>query len=138
MSVYRFNLEDPEIKYGLIIEKGIDSQLLMMPELKDNGLSVDWVEEHGVERFSGFQRYKSKMYTIQCVIIGDTEQDMLQKYNALEAFLTGPAFMLDDVSKNRRWEVLYNKMTSITKQGRWIRFTIELIDDFPTLKKAIE
>jgi len=133
MSAYRFNGVDPEITYGLIIERGIDSQILTIPELKDNGLSIDWAEENGTERYHGLRKFKSKSYNITGVIIASSPVDLQTKFNALATFfITTGEFNLDDVSKSRRWKVFYNKTTSQEKlNSRALRMTFELIDDYP-------
>ncbi|MDM1049382.1 hypothetical protein [Sphingobacterium hotanense] len=134
MSVYRFNGLDPEISFGLTIERGVDSQLLTIPELKDNGLSIDWAEENGTERYHGIRRFKSKTYSITGVIIASSPSELMQKYTALsQFFITTGEFNLDDIKKARRWKVFYSKTTAQVKlNSRSLRLTFELIDDYPT------
>ncbi|WP_286777004.1 hypothetical protein [Sphingobacterium sp. UBA2074] len=133
MSTYRFNGVDPETAYGLIIERGIDSQLMTIPELKDNGLSIDWANENGTERYHGMRKFKSKTYSITGVIIASSPTDLQTKFNALATFfITTGEFNFDDTGKSRRWKVFYNKTTSQEKlNSRAIRLTFELIDDYP-------
>ncbi|QBQ41216.1 hypothetical protein E2P86_08620 [Sphingobacterium psychroaquaticum] len=138
MSAYRINGIDPEITYGLTIEKGFNASVRAMPELKDNGLSIDWADDNGVDRYHGIRKFASKSYQVQCVIIATSAADLLTKYNALETFLlTTGLFNLDDLNAGRRYKVFYNKMTSLTTSITWARFTLELIDDFPTDKFPI-
>ncbi|WP_282638091.1 hypothetical protein [Sphingobacterium thalpophilum] len=134
MSVYRFNGIDPETAYGLVIEQGIDTELLTIPELKDNGLSIDWADENGTERYLGMRRFKSKVYQVTGVIIASSAVDLHTKFkNLSNFFITTGEFNFDDTSKGRRWKVFYNKNTSSSKlNSKAIRLTIELIDDYPT------
>lgn len=133
MSVYRINGVDPEITYKMIIERGIDAQVLNMPKLKDNGLSISWADENGTERYHGSRKFESQNLTIKCLIRGTNKVDALAKYNALKSFLTSTGeFNLDDVSKGRRWKLFYNSMPSLTTGSSWMRFTLELINDYPT------
>lgn len=134
MSAYRFNGADPEVSFGLTIERGIDSQLLTIPELKDNGLSIDWADENGTERYHGLRKFRSKTYTVSGVIIASSANDLQEKFNALaQFFITTGEFNLDDTSKSRRWKVFYNRTTGQKKlNSRSLRITFELIDDYPT------
>ena len=133
MSTYRFNGLDPELLYSLTIVKGIDSELMTIPELKDNGLSIDWADENGTERYHGTRRFKSKTYSVSGVIITSSPSDLQTKFNALATFfMTTGEFNFDDINKDRRWKVFYNKVTSVEKiNNRSLRITFELIDDYP-------
>ncbi|SMG32467.1 hypothetical protein [Sphingobacterium psychroaquaticum] len=138
MSAYRINGVDPETQYKMTIEKGFNASVRVMPELKDNGLSIDWADDNGVDRYHGIRKFTSKTYQIQCVIIGTSAEDLLPRYNALETFLlTTGIFEMDDLNGNRRYKVFYNRMTSLSTGPTWARFTLELIDDFPTDKFPI-
>lgn len=133
MSAYRINGIDPELQYGLIVEKGVDAEILAMPALKDSGLDIDFVEENGTDRYHGSRKFESKRYQVQCCIKAESATALMVKYNALEQFLLNTAvFNFDDVIKNRRWKVFYKRMEIIDKGISWIRFRLELIDDYPT------
>ena len=137
-SSYRINAKDPETEYKLTIEKSFNSQVRLMPELKDNGLSINWAGENGVERYHGVRKFNSKTYAIPCVIIGKSTIDLQAHFDKLETFLTTTGiFNLDDLNINRRYKVFYNRMTSLQVNGSWARFVIELIDDYPTDKFPI-
>jgi len=134
MSDYRINGVDPETLYKLIIERGIDAQIRPAAELKENGLSIDWIGENGTERYHGIKTFKSKTYTIPCVLICSTNSEFNTKYEALKLFLhtTTSEFNLDIVSRNRRYKVSYLNMTGYQKYGPAARFNLILIDDHPT------
>lgn len=132
MSRYRWNGQDPYTEYNLIIERGIDGQLLQMPALKDNGLTTDWADENGKERYNGMRRFEERTVSVSCTMECSSEQELLTSYDALEQFLlNSDEFNFDDLVKNRRWKVFYSRMTSLVRIGNSARFTIELIDNYP-------
>jgi len=138
MSDYRINGVDPELQYRLVIERGFNSQVRTMPELKDNGLSINWAGDDGTERYHGNRKFGSKSYSIGCAIMGNSPTDLLENYNRLEEFLlTSEIFHIDDLNAARRYKVFYSKMTSLQVYGSWARFSLELIDDYPTDKFPI-
>lgn len=132
MSAYRFNGVDPEITYNLTVERGIDAEILRMPSLKNSGLDVEWAGENGTERYHGSRKFESKTYQVPCLIQAASAADLLAKYEALEQFLLNTAvFNFDDVGKGRRWKVFYKSMTIVGKGMNWVRFRLELVDDYP-------
>lgn len=133
MDRYKFDGVNVYEEYNLIIEKGIDSQLLQMPSLKDNGLSINWADENGTERYTGLRRFEERVVQIHCTMVCSSETEMMAKYGALESFLLGAdEFTLTDENKGRYWKVFYSKMTSLVKIGHSLRFTLELVDNYPT------
>ncbi|TDQ79589.1 hypothetical protein [Sphingobacterium yanglingense] len=138
MSNYRINGQDPETLYNLQILKGIYEQLDQKAELKDNGLSIDWAEENGTERYHGLQRFKSKTYNIQCLIKCNTSAEYDASIEAFDDFIdTAGEFNLDIVSKNKRLKVSFLNMTNFKKYGNSATFTLVLADDYPTEKFTI-
>lgn len=132
MSRYKFNGVDVMQAYNLIVERGIDGQLLMMPPLKDNGLSMNWADENGTDRYLGDRKFESRTINVACTMECNSAEELMQKYEALQSFLlTTGEFNFDDILKGRRWKVFYNRMVSLVRIGNSVRFTIELIDDYP-------
>lgn len=68
MSRYKFNGVDVMQAYNLIVERGIDGQLLMMPPLKDNGLSMNWADENGTDRYLGDRKFESRTINVACTM----------------------------------------------------------------------
>lgn len=133
MSDYRMAGYDPETRYRLHILKGINEQIDSFPELKDNGLSVDWAGENGTERYHGIKKFRSKTYSIPCAVLCSTS---LQYETSLQAFkdflLTAGEFNLDIISRNKRLKVSYLNMTDFRRHGNNALFTLALVDDHPT------
>lgn len=133
MSNYRINGQDPETVYRLQILKGIYEQLDEMPELKENGLSIDWASENGTERYHGLQRFKSKTYNVSCALMCDTLSHYQTSLQAFKDFLkTAGEFNLDIVSLNKRVKVSFMNMTGFKRYGNKALFTLVLVDDHPT------
>lgn len=133
MSNYRINNQDPYTLWGLTFLDGTADQIESVPELKDNGLSIDWANENGTERYHGIKRFKSKTYDIPCVILSNSDSDFTVKLEAFKTFLiTAGEFNLDIISKNRRYKVSYLNMTNYQRYGSNATFTLVLVDDFPT------
>lgn len=139
MGRYKFNNIDVSDVFGVKILKGIDSQLMKIPDLKNNGLSINWAGENGTERYYGNRKFESKTYIMQCLIIGVDKSDLISKYDSLESFLMNEElFNFDDVLNNRRYKVFFNKMNIDKKERNWMLISIELIDDFPTDKFTVQ
>jgi hypothetical protein len=140
MSNYRWNGVDPQVTYGLFFKQGVDAELMKLPKLKDNGLSISWADEDGTERYHGVRKFESRSLSIGCVMIANSESQLMSRYNSLTTFLlTNGEFNFDVISRNRRYKVSYQDMTSVNKITNFIghskvaiQFTIILIDDYPT------
>ena len=133
MSNYRINNQDPATVWNLHFLDGTTDQLEISPELKENGLSIDWANENGTERYHGIKKFKSKTYNLPCAILSNSESDFDAKIEALKAFLiTAGEFNLDIISKDRRYKVSYLNMTNYQRYGSNATFTLVLVDDYPT------
>lgn len=132
MSNYRINSQDPVATWNLHILK-TKEQFEVMPELKDNGLTIDWASENGTERYHGLKRFKSKTYNIPCAILCTTESEYQIKLEAFKTFLlTAGEFNLDVLDKGRRYKVSYLNMSDYQRFGASATFTLILADDHPT------
>lgn len=140
MSDYRWNGNDPETTFGLTFRPGLDAELMKMPRLKDNGLSINWAGENGTERYHGSRKFDTRTLSIGCNMIASSEANLLSNFQNLKSFLlTNGEFNFDIVSRNKRYKVSYQDMSSITKvtpqfKGRSkvaISFFLTLLDDHP-------
>lgn len=145
MSDYRWNTYDPATQWGLYFDKGLDSQLLKAPKLKDNGLSMSWADENGTERYLGTRRFDSRTLVIPCNLLATSEADFHTRYNALCDFLmTTGEFNFDVVSRNRRYKVSYLDMSGFEKltvfkgnNNIGVKLSITLADDHPATRFTI-
>ncbi|PVH26293.1 hypothetical protein [Sphingobacterium corticibacter] len=133
MANFLINNQDTVSAYGLHFLKGTYSQLDAMPELKDNGLSIDWASEDGTERYHGEKRFQSITYNLPCAILATSTADYEQKLRALQNFLiTAGEFTLDLMGRYRRFKLSYQNMTGFNRIGNNAQFTLVLINDHPT------
>lgn len=138
MANFLINGQDTVAAYGLHFLKGTYSQLDAMPELKDNGLSIDWAGENGVERYHGAKRFQSITYNLPCAILANSTADYETKLRALQTFLiTAGEFTLDLAGRNRRFKLSYQNITGFSRAGNTARFTLVLINDHPTERLII-
>lgn len=138
MSTYRFNTTDPETTWGLHFGPGLDAQLLAAPRKKDNGLSINWADENGTERYHGIKAFESKIYNVDCYIIANGQSDFITKWNALVTFLTTQGeFEFKVLRLSRLWKVSYMDMGVPVKYGQFssgpvaFKFNLQLVDDHP-------
>ncbi len=133
MANFLINNQDTVSAYGLHFLKGTYSQLDAMPELKDNGLSIDWAGEDGTERYHGDKRFQSITYNLPCAILAASSADYEQKLHSLQTFLiTAGEFNFDITCRNRRFKLSYQNMTGFNRIGNNAQFTLVLINDHPT------
>ncbi len=124
---------------GVSVEWGFNATTRSLPTIKNNGLSINWVDENGTDRYFGTPKFESKTYNISFVCIGSSPQDFENKYNAFSnLILTGQLIIFDDNKKNRRYKLAYSRMTSYNQVMTYsARFSIEFIDDYPLEKFPI-
>lgn len=139
MSNYRFRKTgtttqiDIEATYGLIFEKGADAELWKFPARKDNGLSISFVDESGTDRYLDNPKFESRTIHIPCVIFGNNRNDVITKLRSLQNFLISSGrFDLIDLAKQKLWKVYYNSLSNMELYDNFCKFTVEIIDDYPT------
>lgn len=144
MRQYKFNQYDVKTHFGITFLRGVDSQLLLFGAKKDNGLDIDWINQHGTERYHSESFFKTKRYEIDMMMQAKDETEFWQRYHSLEDFFrTSGEFNFDLVHRNRRFKVSYSEMTTVenlTDLGTGavaVIFTIILLDDHPAERFTI-
>lgn len=134
------NNQDAYEVYGLIINKGVDRELLKPPKSKP-GFSYDWGDENGIETDPDEPPvFERKTYNLPMTLMADNYSDFATKYTEFVNFLlTAKEFNLDISHLNRRFIVRYQSVTSFDKltpfhSGGKIgcALWLQLTDDYPT------
>lgn len=141
---YKFNNLDTLTTYGIVFRKGTYNELLKLPKRKE-GLTINWANENGTERYLGEPRYETLVYNLPIAIVAKSEAEFWAKYNALTDFLIASGeFDFDVIDINRRFRVSYSDMTSFDKltnikgsNNIGVYLTLQLFNDHPTERTAI-
>lgn len=144
INKYRFNNNDVFATYGIVFRPGTYNELLKLPKRKE-GISINWANENGTERYLGAPRYETIVYNLPITLISKSEAEFWAKYNAFTSFLiTSGEFNLDVVEMNRRFKVSYSDMTSFDKLTQIkgsnniaASMTLQLFNDHPAERMVI-
>src|SRR5690606_12344878 len=134
------NNQDAYEVYGLVINKGVDRELLK-PPVKKEGYAYDWGDEDGIETDPDESPvFERKRYNLPLTLMADNYSDFATKYTEFVNFLlTAKEFNLDISHLSRRFIVRYKSVTSFDKlrpihSGGKIgcALWLQLTDDYPT------
>lgn len=115
INQFKINTLDAFLEYGLIFEKGTNSELLKLPKRK-TGLSHSWPESNGTQRYEASPKFETRVLKIPVTLIANSEAEWWIKYNKLRTFLkTVGYFNLDAIALGLRFELLYSEADNYTQ-----------------------
>lgn len=125
--------EDINVKYGVMVARGGYEKLLEYPALKS---FIKWEDRRkdGTEYLISPETMKQneKTVSLPLVLIGETEADYYEKYEAFMQRITSGMVYLKIVSLNRVFKVVYSGISNLTKKGKnCSTFTIKFIEPNP-------
>lgn len=136
---YKFNNINAATTFGIEFLPGTTSELLKLPKRKE-GLTINWADENGTERYLGETHYESMVYNLPIVLMADSEAQFWTRYNAFANFLINSGLFTFDVEHlNRRFRLSYSDLTGVQnltpikgtgKKGCFM--TLVLFNDYPT------
>jgi len=130
---YKINGLDVYATWGLTFQDGSVEELLKFPQRKQ-GYSYNWPDENGTERDVTNPFYESRELSFNILLIGTNKTDFLTKLEAFKQYIAVAGyFFLDCLAITKRYRLLYNNMSGFKQLGMTgARFTLHLVDDFPT------
>ncbi len=132
---YFINNVDIFLQWGIIIKKGVFSELLRFPKRKEL-LTHNWNDEHGTER-DDTPLFDSMKVSMDIVFIAANEADFWTKYTDFYNFILASGyFVFRSEDLNKEFIYLYDEMTPFKNltpitQGNKVysEFTITFIND---------
>lgn len=92
IATHKINGQDIYAQFGWLVTKGVET--FLAPNVPKDRFSKDWGDENGIEYDLTGQVYlKPRVFNLTGYLLGDSVQDLLNKFNALTAVLNSTGFL---------------------------------------------